>query len=57
MNKGISVIIPTCNGGKIFSQCLEKIGQQEYDGEIQLVVVDSGSSDGTAELAFSNKVR
>jgi len=32
-------------------QCLEKIGQQEYDGEIQLIVVDSGSTDGTAELA------
>lgn len=32
-------------------QCLEKIGQQEYDGEIQLIVIDSGSTDGTAELA------
>ena len=51
MNKGISIIIPTYNGGKIFLQCLEKIGQQEYDGEIQLIVVDSGSTDGTAELA------
>jgi len=32
-------------------QCLEKIGQQEYDGEIQLIVIDSGSTDGTADLA------
>lgn len=32
-------------------QCLEKIGQQEYEGEIQLIVIDSGSTDGTAERA------
>lgn len=51
MNKGISIIIPTYNGGRIFQECLEKIRQQEYKGSIQLIVVDSGSTDGTAELA------
>jgi glycosyltransferase involved in cell wall biosynthesis len=51
MTQGISIIIPTCNGGRIFSECLEKIRQQEYTGAIQLIVVDSGSTDGTGELA------
>ena len=51
MEKGVSVIIPTYNGGKIFSQCLEKIGEQDYKGRVQLIVIDSGSTDGTAELA------
>ena len=51
MNDGISIIIPTYNGGSIFSKCLEKINQQDYSGKIQLIVVDSGSTDGTLELA------
>ncbi|MBL7204920.1 MAG: glycosyltransferase family 2 protein [Desulfobacteraceae bacterium] len=53
MKKGISVIIPTYNGGQIFSQCLEMIGQQDYGAETQLIIVDSGSTDGTIELAES----
>ena len=48
---GISIIIPTYNGGRVFSRCLEMIGQQEYDGQVQLIVIDSGSTDGTPELA------
>ncbi|MBC8427082.1 MAG: glycosyltransferase, partial [Deltaproteobacteria bacterium] len=51
MEKGISIIIPTYNGGRIFSKCLEMIGQQDYGAEIQLIIVDSGSTDGTVELA------
>ena len=51
MNDGISIIIPTYNGGSIFSKCLERINQQDYSGKIQLIVVDSGSTDGTPELA------
>lgn len=51
MRDGVSIIIPTYNGGSIFSQCLEEIARQKYNGEIQLIVVDSGSIDGTAELA------
>ncbi|MCF8143838.1 MAG: glycosyltransferase [Deltaproteobacteria bacterium] len=51
MKNGVSVIIPTFNGGQIFSECLEMIGRQVYDGPIQLIVVDSGSTDGTIEAA------
>lgn len=51
MKKGISIVIPTYNGGHIFSKCLEMIGQQDYEGQIQLIIVDSGSTDGTIELA------
>jgi GT2 family glycosyltransferase len=49
--KDITVIIPTCNGGHIFSDCLEMIGRQAYDAQLQLIVVDSGSTDGTIEAA------
>ena len=51
MNDGISIIIPTYNGGSIFCKCLERINQQDYTKKIQLIVVDSGSTDGTPELA------
>ena len=51
VNHGISIIIPTYNGGGTFSRCLKKIRQQDYLGKIQLIVVDSGSTDGTPELA------
>jgi glycosyltransferase involved in cell wall biosynthesis len=48
---GISIFIPVYNGGKLFSQCLEQIDQQTYPGTVQLIIVDSGSTDGTVELA------
>ena len=48
---GISIIIPTCNGGRIFSRCLKMIGQQDYSGQIQLIILDSGSTDGTVASA------
>ena len=51
MKKGISIIIPTYNGGQVFSKCLEMIGEQDYGGKIQLIIIDSGSTDGTIELA------
>ncbi len=51
MKKGISIVIPTYNGGRIFSKCLEMIGRQDYGGKTQLIIVDSGSADGTIELA------
>jgi len=51
MNDGISIVIPTYNGGKVFAQCLEKITQQNFSGQIQLVVIDSGSTDETPMLA------
>jgi len=51
MEKGISLIIPTYNGGQIFLKCLEMIGHQDYAGQLQLIIVDSGSIDGTVESA------
>ena len=53
MDEGITIIIPTCDGGPVFFECLQMIRQQVYDGPIQLMVVDSGSSDRTPELAES----
>ena len=51
MAEKISVVIPTFNAGPGFEDLLRKLGSQEGDFERQIVVVDSGSTDGTAELA------
>ncbi|HET8592797.1 MAG TPA: glycosyltransferase, partial [Solirubrobacterales bacterium] len=49
----ISVVIPVRNGGEPMRRCLEAIRAQEVADEVEIVVVDSGSTDGTQELARS----
>jgi rhamnosyltransferase len=47
----VSVVIPTLNGGARFRAVLEALAAQDLEGGLQLVVVDSGSRDGTPEAA------
>ena len=54
MAEKVSVVIPTFNAGPGFRELLRKLDSQEGDFERELVVVDSGSTDGTAELAASH---
>lgn len=48
---GISLFIPTLNGGARFVELLEALGSQEIEGGFELLVIDSGSNDGTPERA------
>ena len=57
MEQGVSIIIPTCNGGRVFSQCLAAIKEQDYAGNLQLIIVDSGSTDKTVERAMAAGAR
>ena len=47
----ISVVIPVKNGGADLARCLAGIAAQEVDEEVEVVVVDSGSTDGSPERA------
>jgi cellulose synthase/poly-beta-1,6-N-acetylglucosamine synthase-like glycosyltransferase len=48
----VTVIVPTYNEAKFVEKKLEDIARQNYPKELlEVVVVDSASSDGTAEIA------
>lgn len=60
-SKFITVFIPTFNGEQYLGECLEAVlGQKLPDGyELELLVIDSGSSDGTLAILdkFSERLR
>lgn len=47
----VSVVIPTLNGGEELAMLVRKLHGQRALREVEVVVVDSGSSDGSAERA------
>lgn len=49
----VSVVIPTKNAGKLFKKVLTGFKTQDYEGDIELIVIDSGSKDFTRNLAES----
>lgn len=46
-----SIVIPTKNGGPLFVHVLEQLKGQRLWHAVELIVVDSGSTDGTQEAA------
>jgi rhamnosyltransferase len=53
----ISIVIPTLNGGSDLERCLAAIERQRIDEPVEVVVVDSSSEDGSAELASDRGAR
>jgi rhamnosyltransferase len=53
----ISVVIPVKDAGSDLARCLDAIALQRVNDVVEVVVVDSGSTDGSAELARSRDVR
>src|SRR5205823_8776375 len=50
-NKAVSVIIPTKNAGVDFSPLLSMLKNQEGFKHIEIIIVDSGSTDQTLKIA------
>ena len=48
---GVSVVVPAFNEATMLPLCLKSIVQQDYKGQIELIVVDNDSSDNTALIA------
>jgi glycosyltransferase involved in cell wall biosynthesis len=49
----ISVVIPVKDGGSDLVRCLDAISQQRVGAEVEVVVIDSSSTDGSAARARS----
>jgi cellulose synthase/poly-beta-1,6-N-acetylglucosamine synthase-like glycosyltransferase len=47
----VSVVVPAYNAATTLAEQLEALAAQQYDGDWELVIVDNGSTDGTADLA------
>ena len=47
----VSVVIPTKDAGPAFGGLLSRLDEQDYPASVEVVVVDSGSTDGTRGLA------
>jgi rhamnosyltransferase len=47
----ISILIPVRDGGEDFIRCLDAIASQKIDEDFEVLVVDSGSMDGSVEAA------
>ena len=49
--RSVSVVVPAYNAAATLAEQLEALAAQQYEGDWEVVVVDNGSTDGTADLA------
>ena len=52
----ISVVVCSYNGSRVIRDCLEGLAQLDYRN-FEVIVVDDGSTDGTADIALQYNVR
>jgi len=51
--KGVSIVIPAYNAEKTISMCLRAATSLRWAGDIEIIVINDGSTDKTAEIASS----
>ena len=49
--KNVSIIIPTYNREKLISRAIESVLSQDFEGEIEIIIADDGSTDDTLKIA------
>ena len=54
---GVTVLIPTWNAGGDFPAALAAIQRQRVDRALEILVIDSGSTDGTVEFLRRHPIR
>lgn len=50
----VSVIVPTYNSSETIIACVNSILSQDYEGEIEVIIIDDGSIDSTNNLIKNN---
>jgi glycosyltransferase involved in cell wall biosynthesis len=53
----VSVAIPVLDGARYLGEVLSAVGAQRVDRELEIVVVDSGSEDGSRDIARAHGAR
>ena len=53
----VTVVVPAFNEESLLPACLKSLLAQDYAGELELIVVDNGSTDATASVAMAHGVR
>jgi glycosyltransferase involved in cell wall biosynthesis len=51
-----SVVIPAYNESLLLPACLRSLSEQDFEGSVEVIVVDNGSTDHTAEVARQHGV-
>lgn len=57
MPQTLSVIIPAHQAEKYVAEAIESVRRQSFDGDVEITVIDDGSTDNTSEVARSSGVR
>ena len=56
LNKDIvSLIIPCYNGEQFVERCMRNILEQDYVNNIEMILINDGSTDKTEEIIFQMK--
>jgi rhamnosyltransferase len=53
----VTVAIPVLNGAALLDEALSVVRSQDLDRELEMLVVDSGSTDGSREIARRHGAR
>src|SRR5262245_58761478 len=46
----VSIVVPVFNGADYLAECLDSLVAQDYQGEVEVVVVDDCSTDESADV-------
>ena len=53
----VSIVIPSYNGGEDFTKCLQMVFEQKVSFPFEVIVIDSGSTDGTLDFLKGYPIR
>src|SRR5262245_30440919 len=57
MTGSVSIVIPTFNGGAAFERLLGALAAQQFSADVEVIVIDSSSTDGTVAAARRSGAR
>lgn len=51
--RDVTVIVPTFNGETYLAEVLDRVADQDFDGTVEILVIDSGSTDATLTIVHA----